>query len=183
MSPRRHRRLCEWAYLFLFPLVAITTAIGCGGGDDDDENETDDDAIDDDSIDDDTGDDDVADDDTTDDDTMDDDTFDDDATDDDTGDDDTDDTFVNFFLSDADTGEEIEGATCTLVDPVSGEPDDPAIEELSDADGVCAFVLDGDPAQVSVRFEWADYVTIYRFYVETNSVVDQIMVSEALRDT
>ncbi len=177
--------------IFLLLLIASIAgaAFGCGGDDDDADDDTaDDDTADDDMTDDDVADDDMVDDDTTDDDTSDDDTTDDDTTDDDTADDDTsdddtDETYVNFFLVDADTDTSIEGATCTLVDAVSGEPVDPLVDETSGTDGVCAFTLAGTPAQVSVRFELADYLTIYRFYVETNSNVEQFMVSELLRDT
>lgn len=174
-------RLCVvpvWLLSILF------FAAGCGGDDGDasDDDTSDDDLTDDDlADDDDTIDDDTIDDDTADDD--DDDTVDDDATDDDTADDDVDETFVNIFLFDADTGEDIEGVTCTVVDPDSGEPVDPIVEETSDSDGVCAFVLDNHPAQISVRFSLNGFVTIYRFYIETNSNVEQLMVSEDLRDT
>ncbi|MCC6159648.1 MAG: hypothetical protein IT350_16470 [Deltaproteobacteria bacterium] len=192
MSKSRFSRHFEFLLGILLVLFTSLLVFGCGDDDDDDssddtppdddtDDDPDDDTADDDTTDDDT-DDDTTDDDTADDDTTDDDTADDDTADDDTADDDTEETYVNFHLFDAETEADVEGVTCTIVDPVSGEPIAPAIVETSDSDGVCAFLLADEPAQISVRFEAGDYVTHYRFYVETNSEVDQFMLSEELRD-
>jgi hypothetical protein len=76
-----------WSRLWTIAILSLSfVAVGCGGGDDDDDDGDDD--ADDDSADDDSGDDDSGDDDAGDDDAGDDDAGDDDAGDDDTGDDD-----------------------------------------------------------------------------------------------
>ncbi|MCC6158415.1 MAG: hypothetical protein IT350_10215 [Deltaproteobacteria bacterium] len=151
------------------------------GTDDDSDDDTDDDS-DDDTGDDDAGDDDTADDDTGDDDTGDDDTGDDDTGDDDTGDDDTEDATVTLHVTDGETQDDIEGATCTLIDSESGQPVAPENSDESDADGICTLTLAAGGGVEAIRITATDYVTAYNFEVATNATVEQILVKEASRN-
>ena len=162
-------KLLLLAFLLTIGLATLILA-SCGDDDDnddsasDDDDTADDDVVDDDTADDDVVDDDVADDDTTDDDTTDDDTADDDTTDDDTADDDvtppTDP--ISVHLTDILTSQNIENATCELINNTNGESFDPPVTTTSGADGFCYFnqVAKG---LFSLKITHGDYVDSYAY--------------------
>ncbi len=175
-----------WSLMGLaFCFALLVFAAGCGGDDDDSSRGgtvgDDDDDDDDYTPPDDDSDDDDADDDTDDDDTGDDDT-DDDTGDDDTGDDDTEEVTITLHVTDGETADDVEGATCTLIYSETGQPADPENSDDTNATGLCTLTVAGSVGVESIRVTATDYVTAYNFEVAVNTTVEQLLIKETSRD-